>query len=509
MRIFSFIDKKIHRALDATTMYRVVEYALGILAGYAIILSFFHILPYNGFFLLLSLGLLVSVCHIVNALCSFITKRPEHPESAVITGLILFFLFSPLATVSDALFLALAAALAMASKYIFAYHGRQISNPAAFSAVIFGLFGNPAIWWVGSAGMLPAVSIVALCILKKMRRWNLFFLTVCASFIPVSILALKNNTSLLTVFTQHITSWPIVFFVSVMVTEPLTLPPIKKFQMIYGVIVGILSSIPFHIGLLYSSPELALVFGNIYSYIVSMKKRISFRLKEKIYIAKDVCELIFQPNNAFLFSPGQYMEWTLPHEHPDVRGIRRYFTLASSPTENNVHVGVRFSAPSSSFKKKLHLLEQGDTVWAAQLCGDFVLPKQIGQKLGFIAGGIGITPFRSMIKYCIDIQRKCDAVLFYVNKTPEDIAYISLLNDVSTRGIRTVYCVDTVGTTAEWKVETGFLTPQVIEKYIQDTQERLWYISGPNAMVETYKKLLRDMGVKKKNIKTDYFSGYA
>jgi ferredoxin-NADP reductase len=294
-----------------------------------------------------------------------------------------------------------------------------------------------------------------------------------------------------------------------MVTEPLTMPPTKKFQMMYGALVGVLSSVPFSFGFLYSSPELALCIGNIFSYSVSMNRRILFRLKEKTYIAKDICEFIFQADCACVFSPGQYMEWTLPHEHPDARGIRRYFTLASSPTEKEIRIAVRFTAPLSSFKKKLRLLECGDTMLASQLCGDFVLPKKTDKKIGYIAGGIGITPFRSMMKYCIDTREKRDSILFYVNKTPEDIAYTELLHEVCAYSMRVVYSVDAIGNTVEWNGEIGVFTSKIIEKYISDAQERLWYISGPQGMVGAYKKILLGMGVKRGNIKTDYFPGYA
>lgn len=268
------ILNKINRAFYATTMHRIVLYALSVLAGYAILLSFFKILPYSGFFLVLSLTLLVFVCYGTNQVLSFFIKIPAHAESAIITGLILFFLFLPITTVSDALSLAFAGVIAIASKYIFTFKGKKIFNPVAFSAVVLGVFGNGAMWWIGSPVMFPAVIIVAFCIIKKTRRFDLFLITVAASFISVITLNIMSSESILNTLLQHLLSWPIIFFASVMVTEPLTLPQTKKLQLVYGAGIGILSSIPFHIGSLYSSPELALIAGNIFSYAANMRRRL-------------------------------------------------------------------------------------------------------------------------------------------------------------------------------------------------------------------------------------------
>lgn len=498
------------RALDGTTMYRVVLYALGGLAVYAILVSFFKILPYNGFLLLLSLTVSLSASFIANQLGSFFTKIPAHAESSLITGFILFFLFPPISSISDAYILVLASVGAVASKYILAYKGRQIFNPAAFSAVMLGIFGSGAMWWIGSRAMLPAVIVASFLIVKKMRRFELFFVTVTASFIPVILLSAQPSSNIADILIQHFVSWPILFFASVMVTEPLTVPPTRRLQTVYGAGVGLLSSISFHIGPLYSSPELALVIGNIFSYVVSMKQRLTLKLIEKKYIAKDTCEFVFQPNCRVKFSPGQYIEWTLPHDKPDTRGIRRYFTLASSPTEDTVRIGIKFYTPSSTFKKRLRLLESGDVLHAVQLCGDFTLPKDPKKKIGCVAGGIGITPFRSMVQYCIDAKDTRDIVLFYQNKTPEDVAYKTFFDQAAASvGIRIIYGVDSVGSDGDWDGEVGFLTPQIIQKYAEDVCERMWYISGPNTMVGAYKKILVDIGVARKNIKTDYFPGFA
>ena len=131
------------------------------------------------------------------------------------------------------------------------------------------------------------------------------------------------------------------------------------------------------------------------------------------------------------FKPGQYLEWTLPHEKIDNRGMRRYFTIASSPTEKDMIMGVKFYDKPSSYKQSLISLENQGIVVASQLAGDFTLPKDKNKKLIFIAGGIGVTPFRSMIKYLIDNNEKRDIVIFYSNKSFADIAYKEIFDEAA------------------------------------------------------------------------------
>src|SRR5690606_33578640 len=156
-------------------------------------------------------------------------------------------------------------------------------------------------------------------------------------------------------------------------------------------------------------------------YIVSPKYKLLLTLKEKVQLAPSIYEFIFSKNIAFTFTPGQYLEWTLPEKSADGRGNRRYFTIASSPTEEDVRLGVKMAAErSSKFKTTLVDMKEGDSLVAGQLSGDFVLPKDKNKKLVFIAGGIGVTPFRSMIQYLLTNREKRDIVLFYACSNAEE-----------------------------------------------------------------------------------------
>jgi ferredoxin-NADP reductase len=179
----------------------------------------------------------------------------------------------------------------------------------------------------------------------------------------------------------------------------------------------------------------------------------------------------------------------------DGRGNRRTFTLASSPTEPEVHIGVKFYDPSSSFKQTLHNLQPGQSVSAGMLAGDFLLPSDNSQKLVWIAGGIGITPFRSHAKYLLDTNQQRDVVLFYMVASNDEVAYRDIWDAAHNAGIKVYY-------------STGRLTPENLAEAVPDYAQRHFYISGPNAMVQNYKGLLKRAGVKRRRITTDYFSGY-
>jgi ferredoxin-NADP reductase len=214
-----------------------------------------------------------------------------------------------------------------------------------------------------------------------------------------------------------------------MLTEPQTTPPTRHLRIMYGVLVGILFGTTFNFGFLHNTPELALIVGNVFAYLVSPKQKLFLKLKEKVEVGPGIYDFIFDKDKNFNFSAGQYLEWTLAHPKSDLRGVRRYFTIASSPTEDTLRLGAKFYEPASTFKQHLMKLNVGDALVATQLSGDFTLPKDPQEKLVFIAGGIGITPFRSMVKYLKDINEMRDIILFYCNKTEDEIVYKEIFDN--------------------------------------------------------------------------------
>ncbi|HJT57205.1 MAG TPA: FAD-dependent oxidoreductase, partial [Ktedonobacteraceae bacterium] len=332
---------------------------------------------------------------------------------------------------------------------------------------------------------------------------------IAASLVTVCVVSSIQGLSVIKELWLLLGESPLFFFAAIMLTEPLTAPPTQKLKNIYGIIVGILFVPQLHIGPVYSTPELALILGNIYSYIVGPRLKVSLKLRRKSKISSDIVDFVFRPSQKLAYQPGQYMEFTLGHAKPDSRGNRRYFTLASSPTEENLRLGVRFYENGSSFKQALYRIDARSIILAGQVAGDFTLPRDPDEKLVFIAGGIGITPYRSMLKYLLDMGQRRDIVLFYVNRTAGEIAYKDILSEAQTKlGVKVFYTLtDTKSIPHNWAGLSGRINEQMILKAVPDYDERTFYLSGPPGMVRAYEHVLKNMRVRHDQIKKDFFAG--
>ena len=506
-----YLPKALDNALNRITMYRLVLYYLIGLLAIAFVLAFPRALNFDPVALLFSVGFLLAVCSLTNWIFALVFNATTNSESAWISALILALIITPPQTSGDIWLLFWAGVLAMASKYIVAIGRKHLFNPVAFAVAATYLLANQsASWWVGSAPMLLPVLLGGVLIVRKLRRFDLvlsFLGVTLATSLALSVFAGDNPFSALASVWLYS---PLVFFAAVILTEPLTAPPTRRLRVVYGALVGFLFTPQVHFGPIYVTPELAMLAGNVYSYLVSPKFALGLRLKRKIQLAPDVYDFIFARPPRMAFAPGQYMEWTLRHPDTDSRGNRRYFTLASSPTESELRVGVKFYQHSSSFKKAMLALDDETEIVANQLAGDFVLPADPNEKLVFLAGGIGVTPFRSMIQYLLDTGQRRPIVLFYANKTVDDILYRDVFDQAQRRlGIEVIYTLTDARTLpASWQGRVGRLSPKLIRAVVPEYRDCTYFISGPNQMVDSFQGVLRDLGIKPARIKTDYFPGF-
>ncbi len=508
--------KIIDTFINNTAMYRLVVYVLSTYVAVAFIFSLFGmfgLVPFTPLTMFVSLATILGVCWVTNYAFMYVFKAPSNVESVYITALILFCIITPPSEGNYNAYFSLAvsaSALAMATKYIVAFRKKHIFNPAALALVITALtIHQSASWWIGRGDMMVFVVLGGLLIAKKIRRWDLVLSFIASALVTILTISFFKGTDVLATFTTTFSDTAFFFFAFIMLTEPLTTPPTKKLRILYGILVGFLFAPNLHIGTLYSTPELALVLGNIFSYALSPKERFILKLKEKIRVANNTFEYVFDVVRKIQFSAGQYLEWTLPHESPDNRGNRRYFTIASSPEEETIRIGVRQFEKQSSFKSHLREMAIGSEIIASQTDGDFTLPKDRAKKIVFIAGGIGITPFVSMVRHLLLTKERRDIVLLYSNRTAVDIAYKDIFDRaVNELGIQVHYFVtdDTENTNIEG-VQKGVITIDTITKILPDYSERQFYISGPNVMVTAFKSILTSVGIKNSSIKTDYFTG--
>lgn len=504
--------RAIDNLLNRITMYRLVLYALIGLHATALLLSLAGLLKYDVFALLFSVGFLVAISAGTNWLFAKVYNIPANVESAYISALILALIIDPIQSLDGLWFLGWAAVLTVASKYIVAFKRKHIFNPVAFAvALTYFSVNQPASWWVGNAPMLVFVLLAGLLIVRKIGRFDLVLSFLLTAGAMTLLTGLFSANGPLDALQKSLLYSPLLFFAFIILTEPLTTPPTRRLRIIYGALTGFLFTPQLHIGSLYITPELAILIGNVYSYWVSPKTRAVLTLKEKVKIAPDAYDFIFATNRKFSYIPGQYMEWTLGHESPDSRGNRRYFTLASAPTENNLRVGVKFSEQSSSFKKTMLAMNKSDEIIAAQLAGDFVLPRDPRQKCVLIAGGIGVTPFRSMLKHLLDTKRRRPVILFYANRRIEEIVYKDVFDRAEQElGIRTIYTLtDSANVPATWAGKIGRVDAQLIKSSVPDYRQCVFYLSGSRGMVDSFRETLAGMGVPSSQIKTDFFAGLA
>ncbi len=485
-------------------MYRLVLYVLTALWAVAIALGFFGMLALSPSSLFFSTIIILAVSWMANKLFSRIFRAPTNVESVYITAFILALIIEP-ADFSHYTGLALvvsAAFLAQASKYILAIKKKHIFNPAALAIAMTALVLNQsASWWIGDTAMIPFVLLGGLLITRKIRRSDLVLSFFVVLFAVTSASSLIQGQNPLDSIFATILHSPYLFFAFIMLTEPLTTPPGKGCRIAYGALAALLCAPGLHFGSLYMTPEFSLLAGNIFSYFVGPKQKLVLRLREKRRIAPEVYDFAFTSSETLRFKPGQYLEWTLPHEKSDSRGNRRYFTVAASPTEEEVRLGIKFNEPASSFKRTLLEMKEGDRIAASGVAGDFTLPHDTKEKLVFMAGGIGITPFRSMIKYLLDKGEKRDIVLFYSNRTSADVAYGEMLDLAREKlGIRTIHVATE---------ESGHIDAAMIREHIPDYRERMFYLSGPYSMVTAFEKTLKGMKLPRSRIKTDFFPGFA
>ncbi|MEL6803660.1 MAG: FAD-dependent oxidoreductase, partial [Bacteroidota bacterium] len=217
-------------------------------------------------------------------------------------------------------------------------------------------------------------------------------------------------------------------------------------------------------------------------------------------------EFVFALPRPLNFTAGQYLEWTLPHPKADQRGIRRYFTIASAPSESALRLAVKMVEGGSTFKSAMKELTPGQLLFATARAGDFVLTETDASYL-FIAGGIGVTPFISHIRSALATGKSLNAILLYACKSEDDVAYRSLFEEVATLGVHMIPILS--DPSDQWSGERGFITAEMLQRLVPDYQDRRAYISGPPAMVNAYTVLLKKNGVRNSAIKTDYFPGLA
>lgn len=215
--------------------------------------------------------------------------------------------------------------------------------------------------------------------------------------------------------------------------------------------------------------------------------------------APSVVSFVFSPAEPVKWKAGQFIQCVLEHEPMDSRGEERWFTIASAPFEKELMITTRFASENgSSFKAALRALQVGESLEMTDLDGDFIV-EDPAQVYVFIAGGIGITPFHSILKEADHSGVKLNATLLYGNRDAGVAFQEELQSFAESNPNMTIHHV----------IEPQRIDESLIRKIVPDLQKPIFYVSGPEPMVESLGDVLKSMGVATDHLKQDFFPGYS
>lgn len=502
--------------LGRFSMYRLVLFALVALAVVALAISFTGEVSADPLGIVATFAVLAVSILAVDAVAQRIVRRAWRIESALITALILVFVLRPTVEPLPLLGIALAGAFASASKYLLAWQGRHIFNPAAVGASALTIVSiwvsdlGSSWWWVGSPLLALPVLILGLLVLtrtEKVRVVGLFLLVAVAVGIlrtAVQVGGAGLPFDLGMTLSNVVLSSPFLFLGAFMLSEPLTLPPRRWQQYLVAALVGVLAGWPISLGAVTLGQERALLIGNFVAFLFAMRTAVRLTIVDRVALTPTVRELSFRAERPVSFAPGQYLELEVPHAHPDSRGTRREFSILSSPAELPlVKIAMR-DGSQSSYKKALATVEPGDELAITGIWGDFVLPRRTSEPVLMVAAGIGVTPFVSQLRHLRLTGEARDVVFVYAASTSDELAFRADLEDA---GVPVV--VVTRDEPAElptgWTWAGGArLDADALVRLVPDIAARHAYVSGPPALIASLTPALE----RAKSITTDAFAGY-
>ena len=234
------------------------------------------------------------------------------------------------------------------------------------------------------------------------------------------------------------------------------------------------------------------------------------KLKAREEVAEGTMAFHFEKPAGFQFKPGQYADLTLinPAE-TDSEGNVRTFSIASAPYEDELLFATRMR--KSAFKRVLGCVPLGTEVKLEGPMGSFTLHKNPAKAAVFLAGGIGITPFLSILRQAAKEKLPHLLYLFYSNRRPEDAAFLQHLEDLAKSNSKFIFVPsmsEMEKSKLNWSGERGFINREMVIKHFCDLKGPIYYIAGPPAMVAAMREVLSKAGVDEDDVRTEEFGGY-
>lgn len=237
---------------------------------------------------------------------------------------------------------------------------------------------------------------------------------------------------------------------------------------------------------------------------------ISLKLKERRMVAEGTMAFHFEKPTGFAYVAGQAGDWILKHPaKADKEGNKRSFTLASAPYEDGLFFTTRLR--ETAFKESLQSMPLGSEVDFDGPWGELTLHEDMAVPAVFLTGGIGVTPFRSIVLQWAHDEQEHSLFLFYSNRRPEDAAFMDEMRAVAEQRAEFTF-VPTMTEMGKskmpWAGAQGYIDEAMLRRSLTDLNGPIYYVSGPPKMVEAMQKLLKGSGVKQDMVRTETFDGY-
>lgn len=234
----------------------------------------------------------------------------------------------------------------------------------------------------------------------------------------------------------------------------------------------------------------------------------TIKLQSKEQVAKGTMAFRFEKPAGFTYKPGQYCNWALlnPAE-TDAEGTARDFSLASAPHEDFLMIATRMR--DTAFKRALNNMSPGTEMQIKGPMGALTLHGDASKPAVFLAGGIGITPFRSIVLDAAFNKLPHRILLFYSSRRPEDAAFLESLKNLQYPNCEIVGTMTQMEKSdGTWSGETGHITKEMLTRHIGDLSLPVYYAAGPAPMLKSLEQVLHESGISESQIKVEEFEGY-
>lgn len=227
-------------------------------------------------------------------------------------------------------------------------------------------------------------------------------------------------------------------------------------------------------------------------------------------VAGGTSAFYFEKPDGFQFKPGQFLRFSLiDAPETDDRGNARNFSIASAPHEPELMIATR--TRDTAFKRVLRSVPPGSEIEIKGPYGKMTLHDDSTRPAVILTGGIGITPFRSIVNAATQSGLGHRLNLFYSNRRPEDSAFLDHLSRLTKINSNLLFVPTMTSpelSADSWQGERGYIDADMVKRYVKNLRSAVFYVAGPAGLVLAMRQLLGEAEVREEDIRAEEFSGY-